>query len=509
LHRYAEVVLPAYYPRLEEGGTDGEAEEGSGEGRAGDGARRRGYGAELKGASSKAPRAGSPSASRPGTGAASPPRSKPGQLGATSPLRGAGATSPPRVKPSRGATAAAATASGRVRSARYLQQAGPAEEPPVETKASSSRYYLPKGAGGDGVTMAKGEDPKAQPYYFYFDVVYGPDWAQLEEFPEGREVGEPVPPWMADHAKIYWMRWEGYEPPKPKKDRSGKAKDLNIASFIDETKKEEEEKAAAAEGLNAKAKVTSGMPPPAMGEFVRAVAAMRGRTYEDHEPLHAMKGGVIRHLWQALLGIRAAVEKDMETDRARWMDELERMKRELAAEKKARAAADATAEKERQWRKEADAKCREEQALRAEAVKRAEEAEKKTAAARLARDVATADMLTAQEAEAAALEAQKEAESITRRYSIGIKLARATGHAAWLKQKEYLAQLVEAQADIERLNAELAAEKDANSLLRHRHAALNFKHLYACAKYQGTVARLEGELETASGERDFERARRL
>jgi|AntAceMinimDraft_5_1070358.scaffolds.fasta_scaffold40770_2 hypothetical protein len=66
-----------------------------------------------------------------------------------------------------------------------------------------------------------------------------------------------------------------------------------------------------------------------MGEFVRAIAASRGRTYEDHEPLHAMKGGVIRHLWQALLGIRAAAEKDMEEDRKRWMDELERVRAAL------------------------------------------------------------------------------------------------------------------------------------------------------------------------------------
>ena len=127
----------------------------------------------------------------------------------------------------------------------------------METQASSSRYYVPKGAGGDAVTMAKGEDPKAQPYYFYFDVVNGPDWAELEEYPEGREVGAPVPKWMADHAKIYWMRWEGYEPPKPKKDKNGQAA-TSIASFVDKTKKEEEEKAAAAAGLNAKAKVTSG-----------------------------------------------------------------------------------------------------------------------------------------------------------------------------------------------------------------------------------------------------------
>ena len=47
---------------------------------------------------------------------------------------------------------------------------------------------------------------------------------------------------------------------------------------------------------------------------------------------------------------------------------------------------------------------------------------------------------------------------------VGLKLARATAHAAWLKQKEYLAELEEARGEIDRLNAELAAEKDANSV---------------------------------------------
>ena len=60
------------------------------------------------------------------------------------------------------------------------------EEPPAETHASSTRYYVPKGAAGNAVTMAEGEDPKAQPYYFYFDVINGPDWAELEEYPEAR-----------------------------------------------------------------------------------------------------------------------------------------------------------------------------------------------------------------------------------------------------------------------------------------------------------------------------------
>ena len=44
-----------------------------------------------------------------------------------------------------------------------------------------------------------------------------------------------------------------------------------------------------------------------------------------------MKGGVIRHLWMALLGIRAKAEADMAADRVRWTDELERMRQELAA----------------------------------------------------------------------------------------------------------------------------------------------------------------------------------
>jgi hypothetical protein len=38
-------------------------------------------------------------------------------------------------------------------------------------------------------------------------------------------------------------------------------------------------------------------------------------------------------------------------------------------------------------------------------------------------------------------EVAAEAERCTRRYSIGIKLARSVGHAAWLKQKDYLEQL--------------------------------------------------------------------
>jgi hypothetical protein len=29
---------------------------------------------------------------------------------------------------------------------------------------------------------------EAQPYYFFFDVVNGPEWGQLEEYPEGREA---------------------------------------------------------------------------------------------------------------------------------------------------------------------------------------------------------------------------------------------------------------------------------------------------------------------------------
>ena len=171
----------------------------------------------------------------------------------------------------------------------------------------------------------------------------------------------------------------------------------------------------------------------------------------------------------------------------RWRDELERMRRELEEEKKQRADADARAEKERQWRKEADAKFREEQGLRAEAVKRTEEADKRAAAARLARDQATADMLTAQEEAAAAREAQLEAERIQRRYSVGIKLARATGHAAWMTQREYLAQLEDARGEIDRLADELADERDVNAKHRHRHAALNFKHAYACSKYRTCV----------------------
>jgi hypothetical protein len=61
------------------------------------------------------------------------------------------------------------------------------------------------------------QDPKAQPYYFSFDIVNGPEWAQLEEFPPGRdkEAQQPVPAWMAGHAKIYWIKWEGYDPLRP------------------------------------------------------------------------------------------------------------------------------------------------------------------------------------------------------------------------------------------------------------------------------------------------------
>ena len=43
--------------------------------------------------------------------------------------------------------------------------------------------------------------------------------------------------------------------------------------------------------------------------------------------------------------------------------------------------------------------------------------------------------------------------------------------------------------------------------MRHRFAALQFKHAYACSVYQKDVARLEGELATALGERNMERAR--